>query len=111
MTLLAEPVLAASVADQYDVIDPTDVRAFLASHAHLVPVLEQAPEQIARLFPDAPLLLECHIDPDDNTETLLIRIQTPLDAIAANQQMDHLLEAWYLDLPYAVRRDALVTLW
>ncbi|MDZ4719892.1 MAG: hypothetical protein SH847_15690 [Roseiflexaceae bacterium] len=58
MTLLAEPILSAETAERYEVIDPTAVRAYLASRPALANVLEDAPQQIARFFPDAPLRLE-----------------------------------------------------
>jgi hypothetical protein len=110
MTLLAEPILTADTAERYEVIDPAAVRAYLASRPHLVALLEEAPAQIARFFPDAPLSLACQVDPDDNTETLIIRVRTNLVAAEANQREDELLDAWILDLPYPVRRDVLITL-
>jgi hypothetical protein len=66
--------------------------------------------QIARFFPEAPLRLEVHVDPDDGTETLLIKIRTNMETIEALQRDDELIDAWYLNLPYAIRRDALIIL-
>lgn len=110
MTLLAEPILTPEVADRYEVIDPAAVRAFVAARPHLAVLLAEAPDQIAALFPNAPLQLECQVDPDDGTETLLIRVCTSMATQPALTKMDALLDAWYLDLPIGVRRDALLTL-
>ncbi len=110
MTLLAEPILTADTAERYEVMDAAEVRAYLASRPHLITLLEDAPQQIARFFPNAPLRLEVHVDPDDGTETLLIRIRTNMETAEALRRDDELLESWYLDLPYAIRRDALITL-
>jgi hypothetical protein len=110
MTLLAEPILTADTAERYEVIDPAAVRAYLASRPHLIALLEDAPSHIARFFPGAPLQLDIHVDPDDGTETLLIRIRTNMETAEALRRDDDLIETWYLDLPYAIRRDALITL-
>lgn len=109
MTLLAEPILSVDVADRYAVRDPADIRAYVAARPHIAPFLEEAPDQIAVYFPDAPLTLEYQIDPDDGRELLILRVQTnqePQAALAALTQLD----TWYLDLPQDVQRDALVTL-
>lgn len=110
MTLLAEPILTAEVADRYEVIDPAAVRAFLAARPHLAALLAEAPGQIAAFFPGAPLQLECQVDPDDGTETLLIRICTNMATQPVLAKMDALLDAWYLDQPLTVRRDTLLVL-
>jgi ABC-type nitrate/sulfonate/bicarbonate transport system substrate-binding protein len=110
MTVLAEPILTLAVADQYEVAEPIEVRAFVAARSHLASFLAEAPEKIAQFFADAPLKLEHQIDPDDNSELLILRVCTDLDVAAALGQMDSLLDAWYLDLPLDVRRDAVVTL-
>jgi hypothetical protein len=110
MTLLAEPILSADTAERYEVIDPAAVRAYLAARPHLIALLEDAPQQIARFFPDAPLRLEVQIDPDLGTMLLLLGIGTRALVEEALTQMEHLLERWYLDLPYDVQRDVLPVL-
>jgi hypothetical protein len=110
MTVLAEPILTTEVADQYEVVEPTEVRAFVAARSHLASLLAEAPEKIALFFPGAPLRLEVHVDPEDGTETLLIRIRTNMETPAVIERLDALTEAWYLDLPYESRRDAIVIL-
>lgn len=110
MTVLTEPVLTLAVADQYTVRDPAEIRAFVAARPHVTTFLEDAPHQILRFFPDAALLLEYQVDPDDGKEMLLLRVSTdhaPADALI---RLDGLLDAWYLDLSLAIRRDALVVL-
>lgn len=110
MSLLTEPVLTVGVAEQYSVRDPGELRAFVAAHPHVASFLHEAPQQIAAFFPGAPLQLEYHVDPDDGTAMILLRIRTdhaPTDALA---RLNGLLDAWYLDLPLAIRRDALVVL-
>ncbi len=110
MTVLAEPILTAEVADQYEVVEPTEVRAFVAARSHLASLLAEAPEKIALFFPGAPLRLEVHVDPEDGRETLLIRIRTNMETPAVIERMNVLLDKWYLDLPYDIQRDVMVIL-
>jgi hypothetical protein len=110
MTVLAEPILSLTVADQYAVAEPAEVRAFVAARPQLTGFLADAPEQITTFFPDAPLSLEVHVDPEDGRETLIVRVRTDLEAHEALSQLDRLTEAWYFDLPVSVQRDAIVTL-
>jgi hypothetical protein len=110
MTLLTEPIMTAETADRYEVIDPAAVRAYLASRSALASVLEDAPQQIARIFPNASLRLETHTDPDDGSETLVLLIGTTLEANTAIDHLTVLDEAWWLDMPRAVRQALLITL-
>ncbi len=93
MTLLAEPLLRVEVADQYEVRDPVEIRAFVAARPHLVAFLEEAPRQIARFFPTAPLLLEYQLDPNDGSELLVLRIRTKQESRVALETLDQVLDA------------------
>jgi hypothetical protein len=110
MTLLAEPILTAETAERYEVIDPAAVRAYLAARPALADVLTEAPNEIARFFPNAPLRLETHTDPDDGSETLVLLIRTTLEANTAIDRLTELDNAWWLDAPQAARRVLLITL-
>ena len=84
----------------YKIENPTEVDAYVAEHPNVVPVLERAPDEIARQFgADAGLILRCVVDPDDEppSDYLSLGIQTKLDDDEAYVRRDQLDDAWWND--------------
>src|SRR4051812_38940161 len=61
----------------YEIPDPQAVLWVLRRHGALVPVLRDAPDALARFFPDAPLRL----DVDGDSLVLVVQVPDPLEAL------------------------------
>lgn len=78
---------------------------FLKKHPFLHTLLLEAPQQIERYFPDAPLFLEIDIDPEGSGEPkLLLVIGTRLDADTTFEKLNVFNDEWWLPNLKTTRR-------
>ena len=106
--LLEQRSIAAQAA--YRVDDDAAIISFVLAHPQLVDLLEQAPAEIARQFPDAHLTLALHDDPEEPVTTLVIGIASSLAPREALDRLDRLDDTWWLDTQLSYRTHALITL-
>ncbi len=93
-TLTAPAAPTADVLDAYQVTDANEVRAFLAAHPFLEPLLAEAVVQLPRFFPGAPLRLEM----EHHGQQLVIEAIVPgWSADAVEDALDDFAEQWWLD--------------
>ncbi|NOT63494.1 MAG: hypothetical protein HOP19_25060 [Acidobacteria bacterium] len=84
-----------SLRDSFELRDEAKVKRYLQQYDFLLPVLLEAPAQIARFFPASTrLALEVSWDPSDATSMLCVRVPTQLSADEAYDQMDKLDAEW-----------------
>jgi transcriptional regulator with XRE-family HTH domain len=79
------------------VVDEDDVGRMLEAEPDLVPLINEAAEQLLIFIPDARLSLKHLVDPDwDEGEELLLSARTDLDADAALEALNRFdLEWWF----------------
>ena len=110
--LLKAPRSAATaesrVLGAFKVVEAPQVRAFLAEHPFLLPMLREAPAQIERHFPGADLRLELRPDWDTSgPPTLFLYIETAPDVDAALDGLDAVYRDWWFScVPDAQRKMA-----
>lgn len=86
---------------QFSLPEPGTVHALLVTHPYLMDLLLEAGAQLQPYFPTATLWLGVANDPDDvSYSQLLVAIGTNLSAEAADAQLQHFVEAWWLDEMY-----------
>ncbi len=98
-TAAAESALIADLGVRYIFRDPTAVTTFLRDHAYLVPLLDEAADQIARHFGEmTPVVLEVVVDREaENQRELFALIQADLPFAEANRRLDELGDSWWLE--------------
>ncbi|MDQ3813789.1 MAG: hypothetical protein M3347_07540 [Armatimonadota bacterium] len=114
MTTAMPSAPAAPVADAlntYELIDADEVRAFLAAHPFMEPLLAEVAAQLPRFFPGAPLRLEVGYDPEgyDPPVLLLHVVVAGWELDAARAAMDEFDHEWWLDR-YHPRNRLVITL-
>ena len=73
------------------------VRAFIELHPRLMPVLQHAPREIHKCFPDARFSLELSVDPEEpDFVELVVWIATRYDPAAAVERLLQLNRDWWL---------------
>jgi hypothetical protein len=87
----------ADATQGYELRNQPEIQRFLGSNTHLLPMLTEARQQIARYFPGAPLALEVTTDPEalDN-EQLIAIIITSVSADEAFECLEQLDQGWWL---------------
>jgi len=95
----ATPTAPASALDAYQMVDADEVRAFLAAHPFMEPLLVEVAEQLPKYFPGAPLRLEVGYDPEGYgpPELLLEAIVPGWTGDAAQDALDEFADKWWLD--------------
>ena len=90
-----------STMQRYTVRDQSGVRHILRRYPFLPAVLAEALERIPRYFPGSPLSLWVMSDPErdtgDDTDELILSIETSLDAPEAMERRARLADEWWLD--------------
>ena len=98
---VAQPTLA-EIEARYAVRDPVRVRPFLARRSELSALLLAFSEQAAHYFPEsAERRLRLMPAYEDEPESLLLSIVTPLQPEHAMSQLRRLDEEWWLDISSA----------
>lgn len=89
----------ASALDAYQLVDADEVRAFLAKHPFMEPLLAEVAAELPKYFPGAPLRLEVEYDPEGYgpPELLLAAVVPGWTADAAQDAMDEFADQWWLD--------------
>lgn len=90
-----------STMQRYTVRDQIEVQHVLRRYRFLTPVLAEALERIPRYFPCSPLSLWVMSDPErdtsDDTDELVLSIETSLEVAEAMERRERLAEDWWLD--------------
>ena len=101
------PATHLSLDERITVVDEEDVRRLLSSEPDLLPLVNEAAEQLSRFIPDASLRLEYVVDPEyGEPEQLFLGAWTNLDmneALKARRRFD---QEW--GVPNARRRRGLL---
>ncbi len=97
-TVLDSP-LVAELGARYGFREPAAVVAFLHDHAYLVPLLNEAADQIARHFgAETPVVLEVVVDREaEDQRELFALIQADLPFADAKRRLDDLDASWWLE--------------
>lgn len=83
----------------YELIDPPAIKAFLLGNAFLIDFLLEAIGKIDGLFGfGTRKVLELVIDPDENFEELFIVIKSNYSAEEARTLLNSLMDEWFLDV-------------
>lgn len=89
--------LDVTLDDRITIVDVPDVQRLLQAAPDLIPLINEAANQLVRFIPDAGLRLEYMLDPDDGAyEHLYLGAWTslgPLEGLAALGRFD---QAWWL---------------
>ena len=97
--------------DVYILRTEAEVRAFLREHPQLNAVLREAPGEIWKFFPGAPLELEVETDPEAvGVKELFIVIRVNLPGREAFETIKALDSGWWLKQPREVRLHMRTTL-
>ncbi|PIU60816.1 MAG: hypothetical protein COS84_11995 [Armatimonadetes bacterium CG07_land_8_20_14_0_80_40_9] len=87
-----------------------EVIGFLNKYDFLLPIVNEAPTHIFKIFGDnVKLYLELHTDPEEGWDELFIVIKSSLSPDDALKCLDNLDDVWFLDLPYQVREALNIT--
>src|SRR4051812_5183614 len=79
------------------VVDHEDVSRMVSAEPDLVPLINEAAEQLSHFFPDASLHLRYAVDPDDGEyEELVLGASTDIDVLAALDALHRFDQAWWL---------------
>ena len=102
---------AASVAGAFELVDADEVRAFLAAHPFMEPLLSEVAAQLPRFFPGTTLRLEVGYDPEgyDPPELILYVVVQGWELDDARAAMDRFGDEWWLDR-YHPRNRLVITL-
>jgi len=73
------------------------VYGFLESHSFVLPVLEEAPTHINRVFGVVPLKLEVFVDPENGSRSLMLLVGASLAPREVLVRLRELDDAWWLD--------------
>jgi transcriptional regulator with XRE-family HTH domain len=76
--------------------DAADVRRLLEAEPDLLPLVNEAAEQLMRIIPDASLRLEHLIEPESEDEELFLEASTDLDLEVAIEALDRFDQQWWL---------------
>lgn len=96
-TLTLEQADLTQLAQLFTWHGEAEVRAFLAMHPFLVPLLVAAAAQLHTSFPSPDLWLEVSADPDNGYTQLLLSVVIALSVAEADQRLQHFDEVWWLD--------------
>lgn len=110
-TQAVETLKPLEVLDAYTLRNPSEVRAFISQRPHLRALLREAPREIAKFFPGAPLSLEVICDPDsDGHGELVLSIRTQISGRQAFETMKAFDREWRAAHSREARQGLLVTL-
>ncbi len=80
--------------------EPGEVLQFIEKHSFLVSLLLEAPQKIYQFFPNAPLTLTVHIDPESYFEEdieLVLLITTDMDPEESIDVLEEFDYAWGIE--------------
>jgi|tagenome__1003787_1003787.scaffolds.fasta_scaffold17183085_1 hypothetical protein len=82
----------------YRIENPADVEAYVAEHPSVVPILNEAPEQIRAVFHnDLPPMIGLHWDPDDGDCWLFVGMPSDDVGPSVLRLIYDFEERWWLD--------------
>ena len=81
--------------ERITVVDAEDVYRLLRSEPDVIPLINEAAEQLSRYFPDASLRLEYAPDPEGGAEELFLGAWTDLGANEAMAALDRFDREWW----------------
>lgn len=83
---------------EYPFVNKEEIENYLIQHSSLLPVLQEAKEQILSVFGEnIKISLELHHDPEEGWDELFLVIRSPYSAEEALQLEKRLAEEWFLD--------------
>jgi hypothetical protein len=105
-TLTAPTAPAVGTLNAYQLTDADEVRAFLAAHPFLEPLLGEAAVQLPRFFPGAPLRLEVS---HDGYQLVVEAIVPEWSVDAVEDALDAFGEQWWIDQFHRARNRLVIT--
>lgn len=89
----------APALDAYQLVDADEVRAFLAKHPFMEPLLGEVAAELPKYFPGAPLRLSVDYDPEGYgpPELVLFAVVVDWELDAAQAALDEFADKWWLD--------------
>jgi transcriptional regulator with XRE-family HTH domain len=81
--------------ERITVVDEEDVARLLRSEPDLLPLVNEAAEQLSRYIPDASLRLEYLVDPEDGSEELFLGSWSDLDVEEGMAALDRFDQEWW----------------
>jgi len=101
---LSDTVAWARIASAYSVVEPVDVRRFLAEHAGAADALIEGREAMRAEFGAAPVRLSVEREPDERDGALLFAtVDTDATVDDAQRRLRRLDAVWQAALPPQVR--------
>jgi hypothetical protein len=89
--------VATKLHDLYVFKQPDEVSDFLQRHPFLLPLVNQAYDEIHQRFPSSPVTLEVVVDPEDDEDVQLVATvltsYSPLEVFTKLQELD---AEWWL---------------
>jgi transcriptional regulator with XRE-family HTH domain len=90
------PGVLAALDERIAIVDEADVRRLLQAEPDLLPLVNEAVEQLVRYIPDARLRLEHRVDPEyGEPEQLFLAACTDLDLIESMDALDRFDRGWW----------------
>ena len=86
-----------SLDKAYKILSSEDVFSFIREHYILQELLLSLSQDIRHFFPEASLVLEKLVDPDEDHEKLVVYIQTTRPVPDALKMYNRFIELWWLD--------------
>jgi hypothetical protein len=113
-TTLAAPATPTAALDAYQLVDADEVRAFLAAHPFLEPLLGEVAAQLPQYFPGAPLRLQVEVEHDaagrPRPQLVVVAIVPGWTADAAQDAMDEFADQWWLSQMDRAWKELVITL-
>jgi hypothetical protein len=82
----------------YIFTNPAEIREFLLNSKDLISILQEAPEQIYRIFGLVPICLELHHDPEEGWDELFIVIKSSYPTEKAFELEKKLFDEWFIHI-------------
>jgi len=110
MTTATQTAPVAGALDSFQLVEADEVRAFLAAHAFMEPLLAEVAAQLPKYFPGASLRLEVTYDPEghDPPDLVISIVVEGWSVEAAQTAMDEFADKWWLDR-YHPRNQLVIT--
>lgn len=103
---MVSPLFTNEVLSPYTFPAEPDIGRFLALRPHLVTLLGQGINVVERIFgTGTTVILQIHVDPEDDSEQLFALVQTTLTVDYALELLDRFDEQWWLDASLEARGD------
>jgi len=86
------------IEKSYILENPREVKEYLLDNNDLIPIVNEAPEYINRIFGYVPIFLELHHDPEENWDELFIVIKTNYPPEKAVELEIKLFDEWFINI-------------